>query len=867
MSGNTEEPFGEETAIELMRDELGWEVVNAHGEWSGGVSDLGRESKREVVLVSRLEPALRRLNPELPGVAIAAAVEALMLDQSALGFVAANREIDQLLRGGVVVTIPDREVGGQRTEVVRVIDWDDAGANDFLWVSKFWVSGEPYTRRVDLVGFVNGLPLVLMVLKKAGSEVREAYDKNLADFKKHVSRIFHYNAFLLISNGVEGKIGSVTSPWEYFGDWKKAVGEEEEPVISLEVLLRGTCEKGRLLDLVENFVRFSGGEPLEKLVARNHQFHGVNRMLVALEGAEDGRGGVFTHAAGSGEWESMGFFAEKVFRKLGENWTFVILTDLHRCLGDCGEAKGMGDLQRLLGEDHRFVSVCREAFGGEAGTFGLVLSERDDLVVLVVDALRSEDEMLFINLLRTALPRAKFVAFSGTPLSDGEEWAREVFGETVSIYEGAQSVADGVTVPLFYEPRMPELALPQDPGADDGLLAQEDRLGKVAKDLVSHFLDRGYQGKALVMSVDKEAALMMQEKVAAEWEAERGRVLAEMPLVHAGGKEFAALNERLRILNRVEMAVVLSPGEVLEVVERFRDADDPLSLVFVSEMLLAGIDAPGCSTLYLDQPMRGHTLRQTVAVVNRRDVGKACGLIVDYANVFQDLEKALAIDGSGLNGDPLPVRPKSELVEVLQVAIANMRAFCGREDIDLDGVVKESWKHFLPAVNQLMRSDGVMAGFLGNASEVERLYWAVMPDAIIPDLAPVVAMIVELAQAVRANLESPNILAVMGGVADLSSQGIVAEVGIGAGEDRQALDLSQVDFEVLRKTFLKSTTRNIQVQQLRVLIERKLDQLVGLHGSGDSFLDRFRGLVEDFNSGVCSVELMFEALVSFSKEL
>lgn len=201
MPGYTEDHLIEQPAIQLMEHELGWDSVNAYDEWSSGASNLGRETKREVVLVSRLRSALHLLNPGISEEAMDAAEEELVRDRSALSLVEGNREIDKLLRGGVKVTVPDRENGGQKVEVVRVIDWDDAEANDFLLVSQFWITGDLYTRRTDLIGFVNGLPLVLMELKKPGVNVREGLDKNLADYKKTIPQLFHYNGFLLISNG------------------------------------------------------------------------------------------------------------------------------------------------------------------------------------------------------------------------------------------------------------------------------------------------------------------------------------------------------------------------------------------------------------------------------------------------------------------------------------------------------------------------------------------------------------------------------------------------------------------------------------------------------------------------------------------
>jgi type I restriction enzyme R subunit len=926
MSAYTEDHLIEQPAIQLMEHELGWDSMNAYDEWASGVSALGREAKREVVLTGRLKPALQRLNPDLPVEAIEGAVEEICRDRSALSLVEANREIDKLLRGGVKVSFPDRERGGQRVEVVRVIDWDDAAANDFLLVSQFWISGELYTRRTDLIGFVNGLPLVLIELKKPGVNVREAFDKNLADYKETIPQLFHYNGTLLVSNGVQSKIGSLTAEWEHFGDWKKVAAEEETPDISLSTLLRGTCEKTRLLDLVENFSRFSENKgSVTKLVARNHQFLGVNRAIAALQSAKDGRIGVFWHTQGSGKSYSMVFFAEKVFRKLKGNWTFVVITDrteldtqIYRTFSTCGaaselcQATSASHLRDLLRADHRYVFTLIHKFRTEPGTLHPVLSERDDIIVLTDEAHRSQYDTLAMNM-RTALPNAKFVAFTGTPLIAGEERTREVFGDYVSIYDFKQSVEDGATVPLFYENRTPELQITNpelndeiyqvidDAGLDDDqeeklkkvlgkryhLITRDDRLDAVAKDIVSHFLKRGYQGKAMVVSIDKLTTLRMYEKVRAEWEAETARVLAALNGMAGTHPDHAALHARLVNLQETDMAVVVSPGqnEISEMKEKgldilphrermvkedletkFKNPEDPFRLVFVCAMWLTGFDAPSCSTLYLDKPMRGHTLMQTIARANRVYGDKVNGLIVDYANVFQELEKALAIYGSGKSGGEMPVKDKKELVEALRIALDQVAEFCRKQNVDLEAILKNS--HLLiPAVNQLTRTDEVMDSFLGQTNDVARLYKAVMPDPVIPLLAPKAQVIAELAKAVRATKDPVNITEVMAMISGVLDGSIVAEPHIQPGAAAKTIDLSKIDFEVLERKFARSKTKNIEAQQLRALIERKLDNLIRLNASRYDFLDRFQKMIEAYNSGALSIEQLFAELVTLTKDL
>ena len=935
MSPYTEDPLVEQPAIAWLVDEVGWTHENCFGEWSSGTSSLGRDGKRDVVLTSRLRPALEALNPGVPAEALDAAIDDLTRDRSTLSLSEANQEVYTLLKGGVKVQVPHRERGGQETKVVQVIDWESPANNDFFLASQLWISGELYTRRPDLVGFVNGVPLVLAELKKPGVHVREAFDKNLADYKDTIPQLFHYNAFVLVSNGTQSKLGSLTAGWDHFCDWKKIGSEEDEPVISLETILRGTCDKARLLDLVENFTRFSefsGG--LAKIVAKNHQFLGVNAALAALGRLQSappaerhGRLGVFWHTQGSGKSFSMVFFAEKVFRKLPGNWTFVVITDrtelddqIYRTFATCGaategrcQATSADDLRRLLTEDHRYVFTLIHKFRTDPGTLHPVLSVRDDIIVLTDEAHRSQYDTLAMNM-RTALPNAKFVAFTGTPLIAGEERTREVFGDYVSIYNFRQSIEDGATVPLYYENRTPELEVTNpdlneeiyqvidEAGLDEEgeqklerllgrryhLITRDDRLDAVAVDLVHHFLDRGYQGKAMVVSIDKATALKMYDKVRAEWEAETERVLKTLETLNPQRREYAPLHARLKNLQDTDMAVVVSPGqnEIAEMKSKgtdilphrqrmvkedldtkFKDPDDPFRLVFVCAMWLTGFDAPSVSTIYLDKPMRGHTLMQTIARANRVFGDKVNGLIVDYANVFQELEKALALYASGKGGDELPVKDKSELVEALRIALEQNTQFCREQEVDLAAVQAEPARHFLLAINRLARTDEVRDEFLGQSNDVQRLYKAVMPDPIIPELAPRCQVIRELATAVRALSDPVDVSAVLKKIEATLDGSIAAEAGLTPGEQAATLDLSQVDFDALEKKFARSKTKNTEAQQLRALIERKLNNLIRLNPSRYDYLDRFQKMVEDYNKGALTIEQLFDQLVALSQDL
>ncbi|MBN2256494.1 MAG: type I restriction endonuclease subunit R, partial [Anaerolineaceae bacterium] len=304
-----------ETATLALFAELGWETVDAYHEvhGTGPEATLGRENRGQVVLVPRLRAAMERLNPSLPAEALDLTVEELTRDRSAMTPVHANREIHHLLKDGVKVTIRSPE-GEERVETVYVVDWDVPGNNDFLLAQQVWVTGEVYTRRADLVGFVNGLPLLFGELKAHHKRIEDAYRGNLDDYKTTIPHLFWYNAFIVLSNGSDARLGTLTAGWEHFSRWKKIGDEEEEGVISLETLVRGTCAPARFLDIVENYTLFhetQGGTA--KIVAKNHQYLGVESALAAVGQVRENQGklGVFWHTQGSGKSFSMIFFSRK----------------------------------------------------------------------------------------------------------------------------------------------------------------------------------------------------------------------------------------------------------------------------------------------------------------------------------------------------------------------------------------------------------------------------------------------------------------------------------------------------------------------------------------------------------------------------
>ena len=552
---------------------------------------------------------------------------------------------------------------------------------------------------------------------------------------------------------METKVGATFAPYEHFIEWKRAESEDEPPAAGLEVAIRGIGAPERLLDLVENFVAYEKGKGgLIKKLAKNHQFLGVNRAVAAVDRIAETRGrlGVFWHTQGSGKSLSMLYFAQKILRTKPGNWTFVIVTDrmelddqIARTFAACGaltkereevQAQTREHLKTLLQGNERYVFTLIQKFGTAQGEIFPKLSDRSDIIVITDEAHRSQYAVLAANM-RRALPNAAFIAFTGTPLiaTDAEK-TKEVFGDYVSIYDFAQSIEDGATVPLYYENRIPELQLANEDLSDDldrlieeaaldeaqearlaqvfsrqyHLITRDDRLDKIADDVVRHFAGRGYRGKAMYIAIDKATAVRMYDKVRARWNDEIERL--ETSLAKLSGDERAAQEAKIAWMKATDMAVIVSAGQNekddmaakgLDIVphrrrmnsekmeDKFKDPDDPFRLVFLCAMWLTGFDAPSCSTVYLDKPMKNHTLMQTIARANRVCGDKEAGLIVDYVGVFRNLQRALAIYARGTGSGEMPIKDKAALLAELEKALNSVRAFAEARGVHPAAIIKE----------------------------------------------------------------------------------------------------------------------------------------------------------------------------------
>ncbi len=961
----------EQALLERLHDAYGYEVRRCFTNNADDLQDgSGRSDKGEVIFPQDLKRAAQRLNPTIPAAALDEALAEVTRNRRALSLMAANRELDGLIREGIAVTFTNAQ-GTTEHGRVRLLDFNVVGHNDFLAVSQLWVKGQVYPRRPDVLLYINGLPLVFIELKNAAIKLKNAYDDNLTTYKQEIPQLFHPTALCILSNGVESKVGSVSAGWEHFFPWLRVADETEkidcqqirDAGTSLERLVHGLCAPATLLDYIENFILYYNES--QKIIAQNHQFIGVNKAVSVFAehqrpGAEEeaeaqGKLGVFWHTQGAGKSFSMIFYARKIWRKMRGNYSFVIVTDRNDLEGqiyrhflntatvaeeEAARPKNSQELRAFLGQHKRIVFTLIQKFRADPGQSYPVLTERDDVLVIVDEAHRTQYKTLAENM-RAGLPKARYLAFTGTPLLGKARKTNQWFGDYVSEYNFTQSMDDGATVPLFYEKRVPEVLLQNEALSDEfyeiledenldedqqaklekqfaretEIIVRDDRLEMIAKDIVAHFPQRGYLGKGLVITVDKFTAVKMYDKV----QYHRKEALKELngQIRQASQASQKAQLIRARdFLRDSHMAVVISEeaGEEEKFAKKglnikphrermtrlneqghdieyqFKDPLAPLRLVFVCAMWLTGFDAPTLSTLYLDKPMRDHTLMQTIARANRvtthviNGVSKINGEIIDYYNVFRNMKQALAAYALGSEGqEALPVQEKSALFKLLDEALAQGVSFCQDKGIDLSPLenstgVLNDLEQLKTYADILLSKDAWHKEFKVYENTISALYEACRPEILHPQAGrPLVAIFQYLRGIIEAIRQQQTI-----DVASLRIAALLDESVVAANEGRQVgesqaeytvmqtgkvWDLRQVKLEVLQADFKSKPYKHIEIAGLRAFLEQKLQQMLQQNSTRADFAQRLQEIIALYNAGRMTTEDYFVELLHFSQTL
>lgn len=927
----------QESAGQLLERELGWEVAFAYNtEKLGEDGSFGRKSYKEILLTRYFREALLRLNPWITPGQMEEAQKIMERHLSTSSLLQINEEKYFLIWDGIPVTV--KKPGG-RTEPKNavVIDFQNPENNHFLAIKELKIHGDLYRRRTDIVGFVNGLPLLFVELKKNTVDVRDAYTNNYTDYLDTIPHLFYYNAFLILSNGTEAKVGTLGSKYEFFHEWKR-LSEQDQGSVALETMLRGICKKENFLDLLENFILYDhSGRHTAKILARNHQYLGVNEAVKAYEGRKlnNGKLGVFWHTQGSGKSYSMVFLAQKIRRKFAGSPTIVVLTDrdeLNTQISDTFENCGLlgktkasqfiassGDdlVQKLRGNPSFIFTLIQKFNKPEAKP----IYPDHDILIMSDEAHRSQYGIFADNMVRL-LPTASRIGFTGTPLLSNDNITERTFGGYISVYDFKRAVEDGATVPLYYENRGDKiLDIKNNPELTDRILDaieradldvdQQDkleaefakeihiltaapRLEAIARDFVKHYSDLWTSGKAMFVCLNKVTCVRMYDMVQKYWAEEiaalRGRIK------QATQQEAQELERKLQWMMETEMAVVISQEqnemqtfrkwnldiqyhrekmEKRELDKEFKDSANPLRVVFVCAMWLTGFDVKCLSCLYLDKPLKAHTLMQTIARANRVAEGKSNGLIIDYIGIVKALRKALAdytanVDG---NSGTDPTVDKEKLIARILETIGAAEQFLKEHGFDLRRLISaagfEKLALLQTAANAVSDTIEEKKTFQTYASELLRLMKYTDREDIAPDVRKRYEAIAAIYGELKKKRRSASNVDLMVEINNILNDYVrVEQAAEGIVPSRQ-FDIGKIDFDLLRREFARAKKKNLVMKDLDELIRVRLDSMLFNNPDRIKYDERYQAIIEDYNSQQdrATIEKTFDELMQLVKDM
>ena len=919
----------------LLRDELGWQVEFAYNkEVLGEHGTFGRRDYHEILLTRYFQAALKKLNPWMTQAQVDEAQKKLESHLSTASLMQINEEKYSLIRNGIPVTV--KKAGGKtEPRTAAAIDFRYPENNHFLAIKELKIHGDLYRRRTDIVGFVNGIPLLFVELKRHDVDVQNAYTDNYTDYLDTIPHLFYYNAFLMLSNGMEAKVGTLGSKYEFFHEWKR-IKESDAGSVALETMLRGICNKETFLDLLENFILYdhSNGRTV-KILARNHQYLGVNEAVSAYEARKlkDGKLGVFWHTQGSGKSYSMVFLAQKIRRRFEGSPTIVILTDreeLNKQISDTFENCGLlgktkaaqfiaasgSDLVDKLRGNLSFIFTLIQKFNRpkEAPIY-----PDHDILILSDEAHRSQYGIYADNMIKL-LPTASRIGFTGTPLLSNDNITERTFGGYLSVYDFKRAVEDGATVPLYYENRADKIEQLEKPEITDEILAAieaadldpsqqeklerefakeihiltaEPRLRSIAKDFAGHYSDLWTSGKAMFVCLNKVTCVRMYNYVREYWQAEIDQLKSKLKT--ASQQEAQELGRKLQWMQETEMAVVISSDqnevqtfrkwgldilphrakmEKRELDKEFKDDDSKFRVVFVCAMWLTGFDVKSLSCLYLDKPLKAHTLMQAIARANRVAEGKNNGLIVDYVGIVKALRKALAdytANQSGASVDPTV--DKEVLIARIHEVIAAATQFLAEHEFDLQTLVDardfEKAGLLQTAANAMCASLEVKKEYQTYAAELSRLAKYADRDDIDGDTRSrkdaIIAIYHEL-QKKRKHADNTDLMVQINGI--VSEYIEIEQQKEGTTPSRQ-FDISKIDFELLRSEFAKAKKKNLILKDLEELIQTRIEKMLFSNPSRINYYDRYQEIIAAYNAEQdrATIEKTFMDLVDLTNSM
>ncbi len=909
---------------------------------------LGRESQEDILLKPYLIQALKDnndwINDDQTALEAIKVLETYPLVTSLDMIVEQNKKFYGLLRDGVPVEARN-ESGSIETKTAKIFNFNEPGKNRFVAVREFWMTSklDGEKMRADLLGFVNGIPLLFTEFKRVDVEVKTAYLDNYKRSIEHFPYLFYYNAFSILSNGEEAKMGTIGAKFKFFSEWKRKSEDddvdENEP--QMHIMIEGTCNKVTFMDLFENFLVFdkSTGSYI-KIIARNHQYLGVNKAFESYKEHKftDKKIGVFWHTQGSGKSYSILFLSQKIHRKLSSGKpTIVIITDrneLNKQISGTFEASGaLGNLKAsqymaksgedlyktLKDKNPSYVFTLIHKFNK---TIGVSPIHKDHDILLISDEAHRTNNGIFAENMCKMLPEASRLGFTGTPLFERDNITVKTFGEYVSVYDFQRAVEDGNTVPLYYENRGEKLKI-ENPEIDEKLLeiiqqaeddeenefdekdienlknqikkqlhiiCSEERLRKIAKDFVDHYSDLWQTGKAMFVSVDKVTAVRMYNYVQEYWQEKIKEV--EENAKNLDQQERIEEQYKIDWMKKTEMHVIISSSKdddknfakwglnvkphkdymekTTDYDKQFKDEDNSFRVAFVCAMWLTGFDVPSLGSLYLDKPLKEHTLMQAIARANRINEGKENGLIVDYIGIVPYLEKALA-DYTINKQKTKSVKPtvsREVLIKNVEknceaiVQFLSDKGFILSELTDIEDKNLKIRK-IKEAVNILVTPpEDTKKKFCLLCSQLLRLYKYLLPSEISSELRKNKGGIEVIYKRLNKKHTPADITNVMIEMQKVVNDYIMLDSDFTTPTESVKIDISSINFEVLQKEFEKVKEKAIIIHDIAEILNVSIEALCKEVPTSIQFFEHYKEMIENYNKAQDKAEIrkVFEEL-------
>jgi type I restriction enzyme, R subunit len=908
--------------------------------WGPIISPEGEQQEREyneVVLTNRLRAAIETLNPTISNDAKEDALKKVLRTDSPNPLIN-NETFHKYLTEGVDVEVRTKD--GIRGEKVYLVDFEHPENNEFLAINQFTIIENAKNKRPDIILFVNGLPLVVIELKNAVDEnatIKTAFNQ-LQTYKQAIPSLFTYNELLIVSDGWDALCGSITSDWGRFMSWKTKDGKTTADTLTpqMEVMFNGMLNRKTLLDLIRHFIVFEKSkEKTLKKVAAYHQYYAVNKAVLTTQSAAaesgDRRAGVVWHTQGSGKSLSMVFYTGKLVLAL-DNPTIVVLTDrndlddqLYETFANCQQLLRQEPQQA---EDRKHLrTLLKVASGGIVFTTiqkfmpmdtdivepGKVkepdpkyigaeiksLSDRKNIVVIADEAHRSQYDFIdgFARYLRDALPHASFIGFTGTPIESGDRNTQAVFGNYVDVYDIQQAVTDKATVPIYYESRLAKVHFEETEKIElddkfeeltegeeltqrqqlrakwtrlEAIVGNPNRVKKIAEDLANHFEQRNsvLDGKAMIVCMSRRICVEVYEaiiRIRPHWhsdEDDKGTIKVVMT-----GSSSDELKMQPHIRNKPRRKAI---GE------RLKNPSDSLKLVVVRDMWLTGFDAPCLHTLYVDKPMRGHSLMQAIARVNRVFTeGKEGGLVVDYLGIAQELKHALAeYTASGGEGKPTLDQELAvaKMLEFYEAVDYQLRHFNWRKFFTLSS--SDKLKYIPLIVDYIFSQENGEQSFIENTKNLLKAFAISVPHekaiAIRDNVALFQAIKARLVKIADRNEGGRTDEEIETAIKQIISEAITADKVIDVFD---AAGIKKPNIEILDERFLQELKdlpqKNLAVELLKKLLKDEIKKRTKINlVESKKFSEMLEDAIQRYHNGMIdTVEFLERVLIPFAAQI